>query len=843
MNKYRTTKSQSLKTILGIICTLYLCASCASSQSQYYNQLKSENQNDRIRYLIIHHTTIDFEESVRALTKPNGVSAHYLVPDSKDSSYQSETLRVTQLVDEKDRAWHAGLSYWQGTKNLNDQSIGIELVYLSPCEKSNHQTSYPTRLNSDANADNLCFYPDYDEQQIDLLIDLVHDILKRNPEISATHIIGHADITPGRRIDPGPRFPWQRLYKEGIGAWYEQDTVAKYWQQFIERKPSIGLVQTALRAYGYSVVETGILDPQTINALNVFQMHFRPWEVNGHATLETSATLFALIDRYFHKKVERLQRRYEAEKKTLDVEAKLHYLGQFDGRFPSKIPSTREFVNDRKSFKANQGFGVFNVTNQGVTSAKFLINGQSFIKKFDSNSTHPQSIDISKYTRDGINIFQVSDIKPKESHLIINMPFPVLRDSTAKQEGFSTQLLKKVDQLIESDIKKGFPGAQLVIIKNGKLIKNSVYGFSKRYDRNGQSLKQPTKVTKNTLFDLASNTKMYATNYALMKLVSEGKINVTDPINKYLPEYIGQGRESRIIEDLLTHSAGYPATVDFHRKDNKLGERFFSHNKSYTQYLLIQQVPFMIGRGLKSKYSDVDYMLLGTLIERVVGQPLDEYVEENIYQPLGLNHTKFNPLLKNIDLKQTAATELQGNSRGGRIEFEQMRTDVIQGEVHDEKAFYSMAGVAGHAGLFSNAKEIAILASVMLNRGGYGDVSLFDKNTIDQFTKPSDLTDSIGLGWRRAANGVRIWQFGPYASPYAFGHTGWTGTVTIIDPFYDLIIVLLTNKKHTPIIQQECDTPCSLEQPYKFLGDTLETGKYGSVVSLIYEAFLENKVH
>jgi CubicO group peptidase (beta-lactamase class C family) len=226
-------------------------------------------------------------------------------------------------------------------------------------------------------------------------------------------------------------------------------------------------------------------------------------------------------------------------------------------------------------------------------------------------------------------------------------------------------------------------------------------------------------------------------------------------------------------------------------------------------------------------------MLLGTLIERITGKPLDEYVEQEIYKPLGLMNSVFNPLQKGYEKKQIAATELRGNSRDGTVEFENMRNTVIQGEVHDEKAFYSMGGVAGHAGLFSTVQDTAVLASVMLNRGGYGDLGLFDKSIMDQFLKPSDLNVTIGLGWRRAGNGERVWQYGPYASPYAYGHTGWTGTVTVIDPFYDLIIVLLTNKKHSPMIL--------FEEGKVFSGDSFETGKYGSIISLVYEAFLENQ--
>jgi len=142
-----------------------------------------------------------------------------------------------------------------------------------------------------------------------------------------------------------------------------------------------------------------------------------------------------------------------------------------------------------------------------------------------------------------------------------------------------------------------------------------------------------------------------------------------------------------------------------------------------------------------------------------------------------------------------------------------------------------MQGVSGHAGLFADAKDIALLSSVLINRGGYAEQKLFDQSVMDQFLKPSSIDITMGLGWRRAGNGERKWQFGPYASPYAIGHTGWTGTVTVIDPFYDLVIVLLTNKKHSPMIETD--------QGLVFSGDQFQTGQYGSIISLVYEAFLE----
>ena len=127
--------------------------------------------------------------------------------------------------------------------------------------------------------------------------------------------------------------------------------------------------------------------------------------------------------------------------------------------------------------------------------------------------------------------------------------------------------------------------------------------------------------------------------------------------------------------------------------------------------------------------------------------------------------------------------------------------------------------------------ELAILAQTLLNGGGYGDTKVFEQSVLTQFVKPEENNNSFGLGWRRADRTQNKWHFGPYASQYAYGHTGWTGTVTVIDPLYDLAIILLTNKRHSEV-QADGET---------FASSEFETGKYGSVVSLVYEALLENE--
>jgi N-acetylmuramoyl-L-alanine amidase len=288
--------------ILPLAIILNGCASDA------HVQVASENFNSRVSLIVIHFTTADFGDSLRILTKPsaNPVSSHYLIPEPDDSSYEKSKLRIHELVPETSRAWHAGDSYWGGRISLNDQSIGIELVNRSYCHNADSSPAIDTAADGSLEekgqtieaATSICFYPDFSDAQLELLIGLLDDIHERHPSINPTHIVGHADIAPDRKVDPGPRFPWQRLYRLGYGAWYEDEAVIRYWERFRILPMPLCNVQKALKAYGYGIEPSGMYDEQTRNVLRAFQMHFRPWETSGEATPETVAVLYALIEKY-----------------------------------------------------------------------------------------------------------------------------------------------------------------------------------------------------------------------------------------------------------------------------------------------------------------------------------------------------------------------------------------------------------------------------------------------------------------------------------------------------------------------------------------------------------------
>ncbi|WP_147590144.1 penicillin binding protein PBP4B [Clostridium polynesiense] len=400
------------------------------------------------------------------------------------------------------------------------------------------------------------------------------------------------------------------------------------------------------------------------------------------------------------------------------------------------------------------------------------------------------------------------------------------------QKEFSKEKLQELDDFINKEVEEGFPGAVLTVIKDGKVVKNSAYGYKKKWDKNNL-MSKPEKMTVDTLFDVASITKMMSTNLALQRLVSQGKLDLDAPVSKYIPEFKDsaedpiKGKSKITVRNVLNHTAGFAPEIRFF--DNNSAGKFYSQDRNTTLELL-PKAPLAYVPGTKVVYSDTDYMLLGLIIEKITGMRQDEYVEKEIYKPLGLKNTMYNPLKKGFKPEDAAATERNGNTRDYSIPlFNNIREYTLQGEVHDEKAWYSMGGVSGHAGLFSTTGDLAVLSQLILNGGTYGDVNIFSRDVLSEFTKPADKNITYGLGWDRQGDGKKTWEFGPYASYLTIGHTGWTGCVVNIDPLNNMAVILLTNMRHSPTVLNN------------FEGSKWETGRYGSIMSKVYEAFMENR--
>ncbi|MNF41902.1 N-acetylmuramoyl-L-alanine amidase AmiD precursor [compost metagenome] len=251
----------------ALIVSLILLAGCASGP-RFDTSHKSANFDSRIQFVVVHYTNASMERSLQLLTHGE-VSSHYLIGDDKGAT-------IFKLMDESQRAWHAGESEWDGRTWLNSSSIGIEIV--NPGFKDT-----PTgRL----------WYP-YTEDQIQSLIVLLKDISKRYT-INPRYIIGHSDIAPLRKLDPGPLFPWKRLAAEGIGIWPNEQAVARQQMQFAAQLPSISWFQSQLARLGYSTPQTGELDVATRHVIAAFQMRFRPARFDGTPDAQTAAMLMVL---------------------------------------------------------------------------------------------------------------------------------------------------------------------------------------------------------------------------------------------------------------------------------------------------------------------------------------------------------------------------------------------------------------------------------------------------------------------------------------------------------------------------------------------------------------------
>ncbi|WP_279050335.1 N-acetylmuramoyl-L-alanine amidase [Cedecea davisae] len=251
-----------------------------------YNAYRSvKNYNPRIRFLIMYYTAQNFADSVTSLTG-NSVSAHYLLPDPTDKTYLAagfNDMCIFNLVDEKERAWHAGVSNWAGRSNINDTSFGIEIVNQAMEDGQGNLT-----------------FPPFNQQQIEAVRQLSLNIIQRYPDISPNNIVGHSDIAHGRKNDPGAAFPWQQLSEVGIGAWYEETTKTNYQEQFTVQMPAESKIIDKFSTYGYDVSVAGS-DEGKKSLFQAFQLHFRQSDYAGEMDAETAAIIYALVDKYISK--------------------------------------------------------------------------------------------------------------------------------------------------------------------------------------------------------------------------------------------------------------------------------------------------------------------------------------------------------------------------------------------------------------------------------------------------------------------------------------------------------------------------------------------------------------
>lgn len=519
-------------------------------------------------------------------------------------------------------------------------------------------------------------------------------------------------------------------------------------------------------------------------------------------------------------------------------------------------------MNHMYTFVGYAGQGTLCVEPEsGVTGFNLFVNNRQ-INTAAMAAGGVWNVDISGQTINGRNTIQVGGIRPRGKKVTVRVGYPTVQEGSLQDVGIDRDALELLEQIIQADVNNGFPSAQMAVVKNGKLVYQNAWGKVNSYNPDGTPKTDSPAVTNDTLYDLASNTKMYTANYALQYLVTQGKANldsrlvdllgsafVEDTIDITYNGYENPGlkvnkqwKAELTLRDILRHQAGFPADPQYHNDSfDQCSQKtvpgatnlLFSgwDGSAATRAATLKSIfktPLMYKPGTKTVYSDVDYMLLAFAIEAITGKGLDAFLKETFWDPMGLTHTTYNPLLNGFAANDCAATELNGNTRDGAISFTGVRTATIQGQVHDEKCYYAMGGISGHAGLFSNATELAKLASVMLT-GGYGENRYFSRNVMDAFTAPKkEDAANWGLGWWREGDNQRCWYFGTQAPSNTIGHQGWTGTLTMIDPVENLVVVYLTNKINSPVTDKAAN-------PNKFNGNWYTASTLGFVAQLLYQ--------
>jgi uncharacterized protein YbbC (DUF1343 family)/CubicO group peptidase (beta-lactamase class C family) len=345
--------------------------------------------------------------------------------------------------------------------------------------------------------------------------------------------------------------------------------------------------------------------------------------------------------------------------------------------------------------------------------------------------------------------------------------------------GMSASQLAYIDEAVEAEIaKKQLPGAVVLVGKDGKVVWRRAYG-------NRALEPQAEAMTPDTVFDLASLTKVVATATSVMILVERGKVRLGDAVARYIPEFADAGKKTITVEQLLTHRSGLIA-------DNPIEDYQQGVEKAWEN---VWKLAPLNEAGAKFIYSDVNYIVLGEIVRRAGGKPLDEFAAENIFRPLGMKDTGFKPA---ASLQaRVAPTERRG---GGEAEH------WMRGEVHDPRA-YLLGGVAGHAGLFSTADDLALYCQMILNGGEYGGVRVLSKLGVSRMTEPRASGGNggdgewRGLGWdvatRFSANRGDLFTY------RSFGHTGFTGTSIWIDPVRETFVVFLSNRVHPKLATKQ----------------------------------------
>ncbi len=383
---------------------------------------------------------------------------------------------------------------------------------------------------------------------------------------------------------------------------------------------------------------------------------------------------------------------------------------------------------------------------------------------------------------------------------------PIRRLSYAppELEGMDSRTLDRINDIVSESIDlKAMPGCQVLVARNGAVVFDKNYGYY-TYD-------SIIPVTSRSIYDLASLTKVCATTQSIMYLLDHDQIDLNAKISDYLPELVGTNKQDLIVKDILLHQSGLKPFFPFWKNtiDVDISGNALNYYRDYPDPDYNSEVAYgmFASKELKDslwtwtintdlrrksryqkkydyKYSDLGFYMLQMMVERITKRPLDVFVDSIFYKSIGMNTTTYNPLCK-FPMNRIVPTEMDND----------FRHVLVWGTVHDQiAAMYG--GVAGHAGLFSNADDLAKLLQMNLQGGIYGTHRYLSTNVIDQFTARQNEDNRRGLGWDKPDLKDDLSPTSHYASPKTYGHQGFTGTAIWVDPTFNLIFVFLSNRVH-----------------------------------------------
>jgi CubicO group peptidase (beta-lactamase class C family) len=444
---------------------------------------------------------------------------------------------------------------------------------------------------------------------------------------------------------------------------------------------------------------------------------------------------------------------------------------------------------------------------QNIQNTQFLICG--YEDNIFTQRNIVQSL-IGKNKIEGKLPVSIGEFKVGEGLEMMPQTTQTLASSFEGATSVDKDSLQKIDILMKKALKdKLFAGSQVLVIHKNQIIFDKNYGktaYKKTFN--------PQNITENHLFDIASLTKVLATLPAIMYLYEQKRFNLEDKVSDYLEDLKNTNKEDITIQELLTHQSGLePFQAHYKRTLSKNTPSPIFYNKQKNEVFSLKVAENLYARAdlkdslwkwtkqckrnpkepngkYKYEYSDINFYILKKLADKLLNQPAEIFIKKYLYEPLGLKKTTFNPL-ENTEQKWIVPTE--------KDTYFRMQT--IWGYVHDPGAAMH-GGIAGHAGLFSTAKEVGILMQMFLQKGKYGEKQFFKPETIETFIKPPFEENRRGLGWDRIDK-MPLSYVPDKASENSFGHSGFTGCMAWADIKYDLVIVILSNRVHPEVKKED----------------------------------------